>query len=83
MIELKLAKTTRRKGQANEAIEFKVQRSRKEGGAQHICYLCRIQTRHLQDPRRLDALKLDVFRRAEDKGLDAHDWWERIESSLT
>lgn len=75
---LRFSTVIRNRGQSTEAIEFRVQRKRKDKGCDHVLYLGRIRQSHIADKSRLEILRLEVMQRSESAGFDGDRWLDEV-----
>lgn len=79
---LRFSAVTRNKGRSTEALEFRIQRKRKDKGADHVAYLGRIRRSHIADKSRLEILRLEVMRRSETAGFEGDRWLEEVWAAI-
>lgn len=79
---LRFSCVTRNKGRSTESLEFRIQRQRKDKGADHVAYLGRIRRSHLSDKSRLEILRLEVMRRSVSAGFDGDRWLEEVWAAI-
>lgn len=79
---LRFSAVTRNKGRSTEALEFRIQRKRKDKGADHVAYLGRIRRSNIADKSRLEILRLEVMRRSESAGFDGDRWLDEVMAAI-
>lgn len=79
---LRFSCVSRSKGRSTEALEFRIQRQRKDKGADHVAYLGRIRRSHIADKSRLEILRLEVMRRSVSAGFESDRWLEEVWAAI-
>lgn len=79
---LRFSCVSRNKGRSTESLEFRIQRKRKDKGADHVAYLGRIRRSNLSDKSRLEILRLEVIRRSETAGFEGDRWLDEVMAAI-
>lgn len=79
---LRFSCVTRNRGRSTEALEFRIQRKRKDKGCDHVLYLGRIRQSHIADKCHLEILRLEVTQRSRVAGFEGDRWLDEVWAAI-